>query len=291
MSAAAHASGSVTKLTIWEGDTGTAATALKAQVSGYNSTFRTCQATTDCIAATGHEFTPKLPTALSSGSGPNLVLSYSEPQDMAEVAATGDVIALNNYMSKDVRPRSDFYPAMLKASTFSGKVYSFPTDGGDYAILYNKEIFKEAGITATPTTWAQVAADSAKITSSEKGVYGFYVPFGVNEWTVWTFESMLWSEGGHFLNNHGTEARSTAGTFVTLAFIYNWNNFFYQFIIVGSNRFMTVQLGLVLFQSQQTASEFNLLMAASTIAVVPVLIVFLIFQRQIVRGIMLGGLN
>jgi multiple sugar transport system permease protein len=54
---------------------------------------------------------------------------------------------------------------------------------------------------------------------------------------------------------------------------------------------MTVQLGLVLFQSQQTASEFNLLMAASTIAVIPVLIVFLIFQRQIVRGIMLGGLK
>ena len=206
MSAAAHASGSVTKLTIWEGDTGTAATALKVQVAGYNSTFRTCHATTDFIAATGHEFTPKLLTALSSGSGPNLVLSYSEPQDMAEVAATGDVIALNSYMAKDGRPGSYFYPAMMKASTFSGKVYSFPTDGGDYAILYNKEIFKEAGITATPTTWAQVAADSAKITSKLKGIYGFYVPFGVNEWTVWTFESMLWSEGGHFLNNHGTKA-------------------------------------------------------------------------------------
>ena len=86
-------------------------------------------------------------------------------------------------------------------------------------------------------------------------------------------------------------SRSTAGAFAILAFIYNWNNFFYQFIIVSSNRYMTVQLGLVLFQSQQTASEFNLLMAASTVAVVPVLIVFLIFQRQIVRGIMLGGLK
>jgi multiple sugar transport system substrate-binding protein len=125
---------------------------------------------------------------------------------MAEVAATGDVIALNSYMAKDGRPGSYFYPAMMKASTFSGKVYSFPTDGGDYAILYNKKIFKEAGITATPTTWAQVAADSAKITSKLKGIYGFYVPFGVNEWTVWTFESMLWSEGGHFLNNNGTKA-------------------------------------------------------------------------------------
>ncbi|MHB8244727.1 MAG: carbohydrate ABC transporter permease [Acidimicrobiales bacterium] len=86
-------------------------------------------------------------------------------------------------------------------------------------------------------------------------------------------------------------SRSVAGAFAILSFIYNWNNFFYQFIVVSSTRFMTVQLGLVLFQAQQTASEFNLLMAASTLAVVPVLIVFLIFQKQIVRGVMLSGLK
>lgn len=86
-------------------------------------------------------------------------------------------------------------------------------------------------------------------------------------------------------------SRSVAAAFGILSFIYNFNNFFYQFIIVNTTRYMTVQLGLVLFQSQQTVSEFNLLMAASTVAVVPVLIVFLIFQRQIVRGVMLSGLR
>jgi len=84
-------------------------------------------------------------------------------------------------------------------------------------------------------------------------------------------------------------SRSVASAFAILSFIYNWNNFFYQFIIVNTEKFMTVQLGLVLFQSQQTKSEFNLLMAASALAVVPVVVVFLIFQRQIVRGVMLGG--
>lgn len=203
----AHAASSVTNISAWEGDTGTAATALNAQVAGYNKTYaRSCHVTTDFIAATGHTFTPKLLTALSSGSGPNLVLSYSEPQDMAEVAATGHLVTLNKDMAKGGRPGSDFYPAMLKASTFGNKVYSFPTDGGDYAVIYNKKIFKKAGIASTPTTWAQLSADAAKITKSQKGVYGFYVPFGVNEWTVWTFESMLWSEGGHFLNAKNNKA-------------------------------------------------------------------------------------
>lgn len=86
-------------------------------------------------------------------------------------------------------------------------------------------------------------------------------------------------------------SKSVGGAFAILSFIYNWNNFFYQFVIVNTRHYMTVQLGLVLFQSQQTASEFNLLMAASALAVIPVVIVFLIFQKQIVRGVMLGGLK
>jgi len=86
-------------------------------------------------------------------------------------------------------------------------------------------------------------------------------------------------------------SRSVVGAFTILSFIYNWNNFFYQYIIVNTTRYMTVQLGLTVFQSQQGNSQFNLLMAASTLAVVPVVIVFLIFQKQIVRGIVLGGLQ
>lgn len=86
-------------------------------------------------------------------------------------------------------------------------------------------------------------------------------------------------------------SRSVVGAFTILSFIYNWNNFFYQYVIVNTTRYMTVQLGLTVFQSQQGNSQFNLLMAASTLAVVPVVIVFLIFQKQIVRGIVLGGLK
>jgi len=86
-------------------------------------------------------------------------------------------------------------------------------------------------------------------------------------------------------------SRSVASAFTILSFIYNWNNFFYQFIIVDSEKMMTVQLGLVLFQTSHTKSEFNLLMAASALAVVPVIIVFLIFQKQIVGGVMLGSVK
>jgi ABC-type glycerol-3-phosphate transport system permease component len=86
-------------------------------------------------------------------------------------------------------------------------------------------------------------------------------------------------------------SRSVVGAFGILAFIYNWNNFFYQYIVVNTTKYMTVQLGLTVFQSQQGNSEFNLLMAGSVIAVIPVVIVYLIFQKQIVKGVTLTGLK
>lgn len=80
------------------------------------------------------------------------------------------------------------------------------------------------------------------------------------------------------------------GSFAILSFVYNWNNFFFQFIAVNQTDFFTVQIGLTLLQSQEGASNFNLLMAGSTLAVIPVLIVFLLFQNQIVKAIS-GGLR
>jgi len=199
-------------LTAWDEYTGSAATAMKAQVAAFNASQSKCQVNLDFITAQGHLFTPKLLTALSSHTGPNLVLGYSEPEDMGEVAQTGQVVVLNSLMKSSLsRPASAFFPAMMKASTFGGKVYSLPTDGGDYAIFYNKKMFAKAGITSTPKTWAQLTADAKLLTGH--GVYGFYVPFGTDEWTVWTWESLLWAEGGHFLKDHDTRVAfdSSAG--------------------------------------------------------------------------------
>jgi multiple sugar transport system permease protein len=85
-------------------------------------------------------------------------------------------------------------------------------------------------------------------------------------------------------------ARPMIASFAILSFVYNWNNFFFQLVVVNKSELFTVQLGLALLQTQQGQSNFNLLMAASTLAVVPVLVIFLLFQNQIVRALS-GGLR
>lgn len=80
------------------------------------------------------------------------------------------------------------------------------------------------------------------------------------------------------------------GSFAVLSFVYNWNNFFFQFIAVTKPEYYTVQVGLSQLQSTNAATSFNILMAGSTLALIPVLIVYLIFQKQIVSALA-GGLR
>ncbi|KQO62730.1 carbohydrate ABC transporter permease [Curtobacterium sp. Leaf261] len=80
------------------------------------------------------------------------------------------------------------------------------------------------------------------------------------------------------------------GSFAVLSFVYNWNNFFFQFLVTTKTEFFTVSVGLTQLQSTNAADSFNVLMAGSTLAILPVFIVFLIFQRQIVSA-MAGGLR
>lgn len=80
------------------------------------------------------------------------------------------------------------------------------------------------------------------------------------------------------------------GSFAILSFVYNWNNFFFQFLVISDSKYFTVPIGLAQLQTTNAASSFNLLMAGSTLAILPVFVVFVVFQRQIVTGIS-GGLK
>lgn len=85
-------------------------------------------------------------------------------------------------------------------------------------------------------------------------------------------------------------ARPMIGSFAILSFVYNWNNFFFQFLVTTKSRYYTVQVGLAQLQGENNTTDFGLLMAGSTLAIIPVVIVFLIFQRQLVSA-MSGGLR
>jgi len=73
-------------------------------------------------------------------------------------------------------------------------------------------------------------------------------------------------------------------------FLGNWNAFLWPLIVVSQTELYTLPVGLAFF-SGEFQTEWEMVMVGASVATVPVLIVFLIFQKQIVKGIALSGLK
>jgi multiple sugar transport system permease protein len=82
-------------------------------------------------------------------------------------------------------------------------------------------------------------------------------------------------------------AIAALATFVSLN---SWNDFLWPLIITNSPAMRTLPVGLSTFQGQYK-TDWNLLMAGSVIAMLPVLLVYIIGQRWFIRGITLSGLG
>ena len=73
-------------------------------------------------------------------------------------------------------------------------------------------------------------------------------------------------------------------------FFTNWNSFLFPFILTSNERLRTLPVALAHYQGQQ-AIDWPHLMAGSAVAVVPVLVLFLLMQKQIVSGITAGAIK
>ena len=79
-------------------------------------------------------------------------------------------------------------------------------------------------------------------------------------------------------------------TLAIFTFLGQWNNFLWPLIATTSEEMWTLPVGLASFQGQYSI-QWNLLMAGSVIAVVPILIIYLVGQKWFVRGITLTGMG
>lgn len=84
--------------------------------------------------------------------------------------------------------------------------------------------------------------------------------------------------------------RPALATLAVFSFIGYWNSFLWPLLIVNDINMATVPLGLNMFLGQ-TGNQWNLLMAAATISILPTAILVLLLQKHLVSGIALSGLG
>lgn len=85
-------------------------------------------------------------------------------------------------------------------------------------------------------------------------------------------------------------AKPALATLAIFTFMGVFNDFIWALIVLNSEELRTVQLGLAIFRDQYL-TQWDLLMAGSVMAVVPILLVFFFAQKYFIKGITLSGLK
>ena len=191
------------------------------RISGWSSTPTEDALLTDSIAAfkaanpgvnvkwepIAQDYETVLKTNLAAGTEADVF--YADIGWIDSLMKTGKLLALDDYMAKTGTKTSDFVPSLINAFSYNGKVYGIPKDFNTLGLVYNKDLFKAAGV-AEPTndwTWTDLQTAAKKLTSGS--VVGLSLPADAAR-----FMPFLWQAGGD-LNNINNAAGIAAVDYYT----------------------------------------------------------------------------
>jgi multiple sugar transport system substrate-binding protein len=125
--------------------------------------------TVDVVPVPDTDYVTKLATAMRAGTAPDLV--SLDDVDSEIFIAKQEFLNITEYVDQ-LPYKNELSPGALRLATENGQYYGVP-DFADMSFLwYNKTLFKQAGISGPPTTFAQVVADAKKIRALGPNTYG-----------------------------------------------------------------------------------------------------------------------
>ena len=147
------------------------------------------------------DYSTVLKTNLAAGTEADVF--YIDVSDIDSLMKTGKLLALDDYMAKTGTSKNDFVSTLINAFSYNGKVYGIPKDFNTLGLVYNKDLFKAAGV-AEPTndwTWTDLSAAAKKLTTGS--VVGLSLPADAAR-----FMPFLWQAGGDLnaINNSAGQA-------------------------------------------------------------------------------------
>ena len=113
------------------------------------------------------------------------------------------------------------------------------------------------------------------------------VIFPIVGWPFGVFLMKQFSEG---IPTEMLEAARIDGASEARTFINSWNDYFMQLIMLSSTSNLTISLGIAKLQAENS-TDFGLIMAGAALAAVPIIIIFLIFQKYFTKGIAMGAVK
>lgn len=132
-------------------------------------------------------------TAVAGGEQPDAYFTaYPDMETYIQQGIAADITDMwNSHPDKD-----NFLPSSLNAATVDGKIYGIPSEMYVTGLMYNKQIFADAGIDPAVALkdWESFGEAAQKLTDPAKNQYGYAI-LGM-DWADWFFEYYVWQAGG-----------------------------------------------------------------------------------------------
>ncbi|MDF2647513.1 MAG: transporter substrate-binding protein [Paenibacillus sp.] len=156
-----------TKLTYWTGDRHDM-DYIKGVVQKFNETNGE-NIEVEMVVKT-EDFNQAIDLAFASGQAPDII--RVKENTIQPFAQKGYLKPIDSYLDDAIKKK---FPVIDDFNRIDGKMYSLPNYGSTLRLVYNKELFAKAGITAPPKTLKEMVEDAKKITAVGKatGSYGF----------------------------------------------------------------------------------------------------------------------
>ncbi len=156
-------------------------------------------------------------------------LAGSTPPDVVELGNTETTKymaagALAELKSSSFDNSSTWLKGLADAGSYDGTMYAVPYYAGSRAVIYNSALYAGAGVTAAPTSFADLTADADKLMAkygSDKSFSAFYVP------GKYWYQAMSWvyDNGGQIAKKDGDTWTSTLAEQPAVDAITAWKDF------------------------------------------------------------------
>lgn len=167
----------------------------------------------------GDPLVEKLVTAIRSNTTPDI--SWIHTDFLDKLVSANAIYKMDHFINgSNGLPDSvmnDFYPGLLTDASWRDTLYAMPMEATTLALLYNKDIFKKAGLDPNhpPQNWNELESYAKKLTIDKNNdgkidQYGFYIPVfpasgPLSIWMVLQWTPFLWQAGGQEINSQQTE--------------------------------------------------------------------------------------
>ena len=195
-------SGGPVEITMWHGQDDIAGKVLGQLADDFNRTHKNIKVKATTGGVVADQMRQKVTTALASGEYPDI--AYIFGSDLANLARSDKVLDLTDDVKKPDFGWDDYYAPAKAATTVNGRVRALPALIDDLAVVYNKKLFKEMGVSEPPAggwTWDQFIATSKQLTDKGKGTFGTAWPAVGDEDTVWRTWPLVWQAGGDIIKD------------------------------------------------------------------------------------------